>query len=130
MTFSRPLRVRLVAAALIVLCAGMFLYGVRRGAYQATRDGLQYVSIGNSDNRVVIRYRVDQIREEFADRIPAGSRIRIVAPSEFGTFWHIWLSEFATMNSVRVAEPAEFTVAVIEDGSGPHGVRLVVERVP
>jgi hypothetical protein len=128
-TDFRPLRVRLVAAGLVVLCAALFLYGVRRGAYQATRDGMQNVSLERSDIRVVVRYRVDQMREEFADRIPPGSRIRIVAPAEFGTLWFVWLSEFATMYGVKVAEPAEFTVAVVEDGSGPHGVRLVLERV-
>ena len=124
---------RLVAAGLIVLCAGTLVYEVRRGAFEATRDGLQYVGADRSYSRVLVRDRVEEIRRQFADRVPAGSRVRIVAPSEVGTFWYIWLSEFATFQGVRVAGstgPADLTVAVIEGDGGPLEVRLAVERLP
>jgi hypothetical protein len=67
------------------------------------------------------------MREEFADRVPAGSRIRLVEPSGSGTYWGMMISEYAAMNGVRFAEPAELGVAVAQDGTGPFGVRLVVE---
>lgn len=122
-------RVRLVAAGLILLCLGMFLYGLKRGAYKAARDGAGYAVGDRHDNRVLWKDRADQMRREFAARIPAGERIRLIEPATFGSYWAMMLTEYAAMNGVRLAEPASLGVAVAEDGTGPFGVRLVVEQL-
>jgi hypothetical protein len=123
----KSLRVRLVAVGLILVCFGMFVYGVRRGAYVATSDGAIYTDPDRYDGRVLLQYRFDQMEREFAEKIPADSRIRLVEPSAEGSIWTMMLTEFAAINGIRIAEPAEVGVAVVEDGSGEWGVRLVVE---
>jgi hypothetical protein len=58
--------------------------------------------------------------------------VRITEPTAYGSYWYILLGEFAAIHGVRLVEPgapANFTVAVIEDGSRPFGVRMVVEEL-
>jgi hypothetical protein len=125
----KSFRVRLLAVGLVLVCFGMFVYAVQRGAYIATKDGAIYTDPDRYDGRVLLQYRFDQMEREFAAKVPAGSRIRLVKPSDAGSIWTMMLSEFAAINGVRIEEPAQRGVAVVEDGSGEWGVRLVVEQL-
>jgi hypothetical protein len=108
----------------------MFLYGIGRGAGEAMADGRPYLDSGHRDDRVVIKECIDQMRDVFADEVPAGSSMRVVEP--ISPYWFILLGEFAAIHRVRLVEPdapADYAVAVFEEPSGPFCVRMVVEEL-
>jgi hypothetical protein len=129
---SRGINTRLVPILVVVLALTVLgLAGV--GSFQAAGSGARALGPfgATAHDRSSHYHQITVLRREFEDRVPAGNRIVVVLPPEFGDWLHR-IVEFAVMHDVVVVTDtprAQLRVSVLAapNSADGTGLRLVVE---